>query len=268
MNRLLLVVGFAFFTQLTHISAQLVLYTPTLNNLQVGQVVDIPIRVKNFNKIVGIQFPVQWDPAVLKYVGVNSFNVLNGVNIDNFGLIDTTLGIVRFNWYNAPQGGKTLADDSHLFKIKVKVIGALLTSSPISFPSNVLNFPIEATQFDPNVPISMSSELAVTTITATAAVGFTVGLEDELFADEPSAFEVSPNPFYSTINIFPKNNFGYKNCQISLRDAAGRLVFQETKNLLPSTGMEIDMDGVKNGIYFLIINSEHETFARTLVKAE
>lgn len=268
MNRLLLVVGFAFFTQLTHISAQLVLYTPTLNNLQVGQVVDIPIRVKNFNKIVGIQFPVQWDPAVLKYVGVNSFNVLNGVNIDNFGLIDTTLGIVRFNWYNAPQGGKTLADDSHLFKIKVKVIGALLTSSPISFPSNVLNFPIEATQFDPNVPISMSSELAVTTITATAAVGFTVGLEDEPFADEPSAFEVSPNPFYSTINIFPKNNFGYQNCQISLRDAAGRLVFQETKNLLPSTGMEIDMDGVKNGIYFLIINSEHETFARTLVKAE
>ncbi len=264
MIRLLLTVVFAFLSLLTHISAQLVLVSPTLNNLQPGQLIDIPIRVKNFTNIVGLQFPVKWDPAVLQYQNVNGFGLLPSVTIsNNFGLGDTTAGIVRFNWYGS---AISKPDLSILLKIKVKVIGAVNSSTQITFPTNVQNFPIEVVDYDP--VDSSTQEIAVNFEIGTAAVGFTVGIDDAFLADQSAAIDVFPNPFSSKLNIFPKNKSGIESCQISVRDIAGRIVFHNQQTRLPSAGMEIDMDGLSQGIYFLIINTEHETIVRKLMMAE
>ncbi len=268
MNRLFLAAWFGLFGQLAHISAQstpLVIQAPVLNNLQPGQVVDVPITVKNFTKIKGLQFPVQWDPAVLKYQNVNSFN-LPGVTIDNFGLMDTLAGVIRFNWYTAPAAGLTKSDGVHLFKIKMKVVGAVNSSTQISFPTNILTFPVEVIQWNP--VDSMDYEIPSTLVPGTAAVGFTVGVSEGSFSNNPTAIEVFPNPFISSIKISPKEPFGIRNCRVSVRDLAGRLLFDKLETELPPAGMEIDLRGVADGTYFLIINSDHETSARKLVKAD
>ncbi|HNG07366.1 MAG TPA: cohesin domain-containing protein, partial [Saprospiraceae bacterium] len=55
-------------------SAQLYL-TPDTSFAHAGDKAQVNIRVKNFNKLTGLQFSLNWNPAVLKYDTVSNFNL-------------------------------------------------------------------------------------------------------------------------------------------------------------------------------------------------
>ena len=264
MIRLLLTVSVGLFLNLISAVSQVSIYTPNQSPVSTGQTLEIPILVKNFQNIVGIQFAVKWDSAVLDFVEVKSFNLPLLTLNSNFGLLETGLGKLRFNWYDSPAGGTTRADGAHLFKISLKVIGANLTSSTIEIDSIQPDFPIEIIQTGPN---GVQEIFLEPTTPGQIGVGFTIATR-EIDGLQPPDFDVFPNPFSDRITVRPTANFSsLKNCRIRLTDCTGRLLVEKNGFDLTSDGMEIaNLISYFKGIYFLTIQTERATFSTKLVK--
>ncbi len=99
----------------------------------------IPITTRDFDVIGAFQAGVTFDPAVLRYTGVNQGG-LSGVDI---GDADSGSGQLKVLWqadFSTPS--VTLADNTVLFELCFDVIGAEGTSSAIAFAS-LQDFPIE-----------------------------------------------------------------------------------------------------------------------------
>ncbi|PHR19921.1 MAG: hypothetical protein COA38_19680 [Fluviicola sp.] len=92
----------------------------------------IPIRVLDFNNIIGVQGTIGFDPLVADYITVEQFGV-PGMTISNIGESQTSLGNLMFSWNSASTAGESLPDSSILFAIKYHVIGAGGSSTDISF---------------------------------------------------------------------------------------------------------------------------------------
>ena len=85
-------------------------YNPVNANNE--KIIRIPIKVNNFRDMQGIQYTINFNPAVLKWVGVNN-NVLNF----EMGTNHSAVGKVSFLWVDAKNEVKTLDDGSVLFDL-------------------------------------------------------------------------------------------------------------------------------------------------------
>ncbi len=147
----------------------------------------IPITTRDFDAIGAFQAGVTFDPAVLRYTGVNQGG-LSGVDI---GDADSGSGELKVLWqadFSTPS--VTLADNTVLFELCFDIIGAEGTSSAIAFAS-LQDFPIEfsseigrALEFFVNPGrISVTgmntggSDLSMTISTATISAGQTACLD-------------------------------------------------------------------------------------------
>ncbi len=97
-----------------------------------GDTVMVPIRVSDFNSIIGVQGTIGFDPQVADYLTVEQFGV-PGMTIANFGETQVDTGKLTFSWNSATTSGVTLADSSVLFAVKYHVIGSGGSSTDISF---------------------------------------------------------------------------------------------------------------------------------------
>ena len=97
-----------------------------------GTTVCMPIRVNDFDNIIGLQFSLNWDPAVVQYVEARNFG-LTGVNDASFGEGQTDAGTLTFNWIDMSLDGVTLVDGTSIFDVCFQVIGGAGTSTNISF---------------------------------------------------------------------------------------------------------------------------------------
>ena len=262
MSRLLLTayVGVLILFSASRSFSQVEIYTPFQSPVSVGQTITVPVLVKGFQNIIGIQFATLWDSTVLKYQSVQNFNLPNVVLI-NFGLLDTSAGRIRFNWYD---GQVTKTDGDYLFKIKLKVIGAVNSSTSIEFGSILPTFPVEIISNGPNG----STELQLIPHPAgQIGVGFTIAT-NEIPSGEPAAWRVFPNPFSEKITVQPvvESSFSNEKSHVVLTDIAGRVVFETT---CEPAGMEIATDelGLK-GIYFLTISDNQKSLTRKLVSTD
>lgn len=101
----------------------------------------VDISVLQFTNILSAQFTINYDPSVLQFTNVSGFN-LDGLNASNFNLLSA--GTLNFSWNSTDiNNGTTLTDGASVFQICFDVIGAIGTSSPISFTGN--STPIEIT---------------------------------------------------------------------------------------------------------------------------
>jgi len=91
-----------------------------------GEVLCFPIIVENFTDILSLQLPIIYDPAVLKYVGVQN-QVLASAVASNPGPSD-----VRYIWVDLNVLGVTLPDGSVLFEICFEVIGLPGSTSEVN----------------------------------------------------------------------------------------------------------------------------------------
>lgn len=90
------------------------------------------IRVSQFKKIIGTQFTLTWDPAVLSLDSVGQFG-LPMTNDNNFGLLAAESGMLRFAWNEEGLKGIDLKDNSTLFSLFFRPIGKLHSVSPLRF---------------------------------------------------------------------------------------------------------------------------------------
>ena len=77
----------------------------------------IPVKIKNFKDMLGMQFTISFDPAVLSWQGIGN----NPLNIET-GTTHAVEGSISFLWVDPKNEIKTLSDGSVLFELMFKKI--------------------------------------------------------------------------------------------------------------------------------------------------
>ncbi|MEM6316287.1 MAG: PKD domain-containing protein [Bacteroidota bacterium] len=92
--------------------------------------ISIPISVKNFNSVKGLQFSINWNPNHLQYVGTGNYGI-GDIYTNSFGETRTALGEISFVWLDQAAQGVTLADGTTIFELNFNVVQSI--SSAINF---------------------------------------------------------------------------------------------------------------------------------------
>jgi gliding motility-associated-like protein len=123
-------------------------------NAQQGSQVCLNVSTQEFTDILGMQFSINYDPSILQFVSVGSFN-LPGLDQNLFGLPpNTPPGTITLSWFDNSLNGVTLPDGSVIFNICFNVIGN--TTTTVSFSNTPTA--IEITDADEqNVPFNSDS---------------------------------------------------------------------------------------------------------------
>ncbi|GJM35368.1 MAG: hypothetical protein DHS20C18_43690 [Saprospiraceae bacterium] len=100
---------------------------------QNGSQVCIGISVGGFNSIIGMQFSINYDPAVLQFASLGNFN-LDGLNATAFGTPagGTAPGVITMSWLDPQLAGETLSDGTEIFEVCFNVIGSTNTTVMIT----------------------------------------------------------------------------------------------------------------------------------------
>jgi hypothetical protein len=100
------------------------LIAPTIH-VNCNAVIELPITVRNYNKIFSFQGSIIWDTSLLKFKSVltQSSNQL-GLSESNFGLNNASNGKLTFSWNDNNLSGKSLGDSSTLFIIRFSTLGS------------------------------------------------------------------------------------------------------------------------------------------------
>ncbi len=107
-------------------------FVAPMMTVEPGSYFTAQIRVAGFRKIVGAQYSMNWDPAVLRFDGIMN-PALNMTVNENFGLMGTELGLLTFSWYDPTLMGMTLPDSAVLYAIRFQALGAPNSSSALAF---------------------------------------------------------------------------------------------------------------------------------------
>lgn len=100
-----------------------------------GDTVCVDIEVTNFEDITGLEYTVDWDPAVVDFINVEGFN-LPSLSGGNFNQIGNSL---IFSWNN--NTGVTRPNGTVIYRMCFEIVGATGDESPVSFTGQA-----EATQ--------------------------------------------------------------------------------------------------------------------------
>ncbi len=94
----------------------------TKKTAEKGKTVCLDVISPDFNQIVSMQYTMQWDKKVLKYKGVQNFNV-PAMSAANFGPRTAAEGKLTFSWYDPNVRGISLPAGTSLYQVCFDVIG-------------------------------------------------------------------------------------------------------------------------------------------------
>ncbi len=191
-----------------------VVFNLPLVNIQPNDSECLDITVENFNNISGFQLPISWDPLPVRFDSVTNFNsLLNGFDLDDFGLNNAEFGEIRLAW----------AD--------------LVNFLPVTLPDDAVLFSICFTaRLDPGNCTPINFELG-----GVDTIGFTFRVEDEIgqpldFTPENGTICVSNDPLFLTTEKVDID------CSA---DANGRISFLVSDGIPPYTyELRDNMDNV------------------------
>ncbi len=120
-----LIVGLLVCFSSTTTSAQ-VTFTMGSQSATQGQQVCLPVTVSGFTNIIGVQFSINYNPAILQFASVGNFNLV-GLAGANFGTPagnpPTQAGVVTLSWIDPNVTGVTVANGTAIFQVCFNVIG-------------------------------------------------------------------------------------------------------------------------------------------------
>ena len=117
-------------------------------NVMPGSTVSVPIRVQNFADVMGLQFSINWDPAVLGYVSAGNFAPALSITTNNIGDVNAANGELRFTWFDTNVTGLVLPNGTTLFELTFNVVGppgsaSLVEVNATPLPVEVINSTME-----------------------------------------------------------------------------------------------------------------------------
>jgi hypothetical protein len=190
-------------------------------SVESGSFFSAPIKVAGFRKIVGAQYSMTWNPAVIRFIGVEGL-ALNLSN-DNFGLSATNNGTLTFSWFDPTLAGSMLSDSSILYSIRYQVIGNPGGNTVIGFTNTPTTQEIVDTTF---VPINAGFHNGTISIMSPNALP----VFDKSTVE---VSEASPNPFTQSTTIVLNLKASSK-LKFDITDVKGRTV--STREMLCHSG--------------------------------
>jgi len=247
------------------LSAQFGLSLPVVNNILPNDLVNFHVKVTGFDSIVGMQYVIRWDPEVFEYVNTLSYNLAD-LAADDFGTTQAKdSGILRVLWvYSNLLTGVSVPDETAIFKLRLKAIGAVGDGSPIYFTEDFLTpFDIAKANSDSSLTSLEIEDVELTQ--GFGAIGYTVAAGEPNDSDD-FALRVAPNPFTEKTTV----RFDLQattDVDLIVTDATGRTLYQKTmEQLSPGQhGTEIASPQIREkGIYFLILRAGTQICTRSL----
>jgi hypothetical protein len=254
------------------VSAQVGFSIPFVNNAVPGTDKNMTVNVTNFDSIVSMQYVIRWNPTVLKYVTINTFGALPGLDILDFNVqhaIDS--GYVRLVW-EGPNTfpGISLADGTTLFRLRFTIIGNDTSSSPIKFTEITYSFPttefeIVKAQAGGSLIDLQEDECDLTH--GFVAVGYTVSATEPT-ENDPFGISISPNPSAENTRV----SFQLaqtSDVQVLVADATGRTLYTEDMPQLPAGNNSMVLHQnlfPEKGTYFITLRSGSEMTVRPLIR--
>ena len=144
---------------------------------QPGQLITIPVRVRDFAEVASYQFTLNWDASVLSLVEVRDGALTGMYN-------DQVPGKLAGAWFDLAGVANTLPDDEVAFELVFRAVGAWGAQTELAFSSDIT--PRKAYNGD-NQPLSLLGE------TVTIAVGAATSIDPTLAGY--ALTQAMPNPF-------------------------------------------------------------------------
>ncbi len=211
-----------------------------------GSLIFSEVKVSHFNKIVGLQFSLTWDPEIIAFKGVSDFGMDLSQAV-NFGIEQIMEGKLIFSWYDATLIGVTLPNETTVFKMEFEVIGDNLTSTSLIFGDDPAPREIVDTSYRAIQGTFTHGEITV--------LGISSGFFNRTIDQK---VKIYPNPMdeVSGIEIEVETD---KNIIIDIIDQQGRLVNRQ-KNRLNAGKQNIPLyrEIVSGqGLYRVVISGEN-----------
>jgi len=205
----------------------------------------VDLSVVNFNNVVGVQFSLQWDPAVIKFISAGGVNLPDAS--EPFGQAYVDSGTLTFLWITADiSTGITLDSAQAIFTVNFQAVGhdgdstqIAITSTPT--PIMVLN--------NAGVNIGLTYEGGI--IRIDNAVNIRNALSHEVF--NLIAF---PTSTQDILNI-RVDSHDFINSSLSIFSVEGLRVFTSSWLLYPGLNSKsVDVGNLlPSGMFFLLLET-------------
>jgi len=144
------------------------------------QFIELDIQVTEFNDIISTAFTVNWDPTMLRYVGLDNI-AFDLSEDDNFNAMEASTGKLTFLYFDNSLLGNSLLNDETLFTLSLEVLGGNGNETEVNF-GGIMEV-VDTTELDLAADFD-GALVTIGTVNTTAAIGA-----------ENFMATVSPNPF-------------------------------------------------------------------------
>jgi len=219
-----------------------------------GDLIEIPVKVKNFNQISGYQFTIEWNCNDFEFISVDNLSLASsfGLNFVNQGKLSTL-------WNSDNSLGVNLQDGSVIFKIILKAKNSSFTLSPIFINSSIT----QGKAFNANL-----EELDIISNQTVLTLNELLGITD---SDESYTYLiVYPNPVNQDTYIEFYNNES-QNISISIYDILGKEIikqdeyFEKGLQRIKLFKQNFDANNLKSGNYLLKLKFKNKIINKKIV---
>ncbi len=201
--------------------------------LQNEKLVRIPIKVKNFKEMLGLQYTISFNAAALKYVGVNN----KALNFET-GTNHAAEGKISLLWVDTKSEYKTLEDGSVLFELVLErtgkeVIGKEAIENTLSIDGSVTTVVAYDKDYQSHDVVMKNAPITIAESTTENWV-------------------VAPNPAKGGVIKVHMNLSDRKILVFRLSDEQGRLLLtKQVEGVKGSNHFILREGNIASGIYYL-----------------
>lgn len=102
-----------------------------------GDLIFVDVNISDFEKVVSMQYSMNWDPTVLQFEKVQNFK-LKDLSQENFGVKEIRDGNLLMAWFDQSVQGVNLVDGTNIYQVVFRVIGDSAAKSKIRFSGKPL----------------------------------------------------------------------------------------------------------------------------------
>lgn len=118
-----------------------------------GESFCMDVTTENFDDLVGFEFSLNWNPAVIQFTGISNINTnLFTFAANDFNTTGSNNGFLTVNWDDPSCFGETLPDGAVLFTVCFQSVGGGDVNTTVSFTSNPLPINVQKACNGPNNP--------------------------------------------------------------------------------------------------------------------
>ena len=150
-------------------------------NGAIGDTVCIDVTAQNFNNIVSMDYAIVWNTSVLQYIGVGISFGIPEISASNFNY-NTTLKKAFLSWSTNNSSGITVPNNTALYTLCFKVIGAVGSSTSVEIKGNTLPKPEITNAAGDDVGPNSTFNTCPINVTPSALTSLTIGIDKKTVA--------------------------------------------------------------------------------------